>query len=147
MADTQVRSAERDIAAPSIAPISFIDVLEHADELLALMASAPLEVVTELASSLTKFATDAGAAEIAEAASSLRRIASEPGPVALTAAMRDLTFAIGRARHSVPSDCRCFGVLYRVLFCQRSLRWRCRSTNQAPLLAPIGMPCRRDSRA
>jgi len=98
MADTPVRSAERDIAAPSIAPINFIDVLKHADELLALMASAPLQVVTELAGSLTKFATDAGAAEIAEAASSVQRIASKPGPVALTAAMRDLTFAISRAR-------------------------------------------------
>jgi hypothetical protein len=87
------------VISPSLAPSNFVEILERADSLLALMGSETLDVVADLADSLTGSANDAGATEIAEAANVVRRIASGHKPVALAGAMRDLTAAIARARH------------------------------------------------
>ena len=99
MADPTVRSAGRHVVAPSLAPLDFAEILQDADALLKLMGSEPLDVVADLANSLTGYANEVGALEIAQAADSVRRIASGHKPVALAGAMRDLTDAITRARH------------------------------------------------
>jgi hypothetical protein len=99
MADAMIRSSDLHVEAPSLAPTGFNEMLRDADALLELMGSEPLDVVAQLANSLTRSANDAGAVEIAAAASAVRRIASAHKPVALAGPMRDLTAAITRARH------------------------------------------------
>ena len=98
MVHAAVRSSDVRVEAPSLAPTGFTEMLRDADALLALMGSEPLEVVAQLANSLTDSANDAGAVEIAVAADAVRHIASAHKPVALAGPMRDLTAAITRAR-------------------------------------------------
>jgi hypothetical protein len=82
--------------APPLAPTGLNDILRNADALVELMAKEPLDVVAELAHSLTVSAHEAGARDIEEAASNVRRLASGRGPVTLTGAMRALSDAIAR---------------------------------------------------
>ncbi len=98
MVNAAVRSSDVHVEAPSLAPTGFTEMLRDADALLALMGSEPLDVVAQLANSLTDSAHDAGAVEIAVAADAVRHIASAHKPVALAGPMRDLTAAITRAR-------------------------------------------------
>lgn len=93
-------SAARPIAPP-LAPIAVHDILRHADALLALMGKESLDVVAELANTLTVSAHDAGAREIEEAAINVRHLASCRGPVALAGAMRALTDAIARTERAL----------------------------------------------
>jgi hypothetical protein len=94
------------VVAPPLAPSGFLEILQDADALLALMGSEPLGVVADLADALTVSANGAGAQEIAQAASAVSRIASGPQPVALAGAMRDLTAAIIRAQHAYHIECQ-----------------------------------------
>ena len=98
MGDSLLRSVDCAAGAPAIGRIDFAEMMQASDVLLALMGSEPLDVVADLATSLTGSANDAGALEIAEAANTVRRIASAHKPVALAGAMHDLTAAIARAR-------------------------------------------------
>ena len=68
--------------APPLAPIGITDILRDADVLLQLMGKEPLDVVAELADTLTVSAHEVGARDIEEAASNVRRLASGRGPVA-----------------------------------------------------------------
>jgi hypothetical protein len=87
--------------APPLAPIGIADILRDADSLLDLMGKEPLDVVAELANTLTVSAHEAGARDIEEAASNVRRLASGRGPVALTGAMRALTDAVARTERTL----------------------------------------------
>jgi hypothetical protein len=87
--------------APPLAPTGINDILREADALVELMAKEPLDVVAELAHTLTVSAHEAGAREIEDAASNVRLLASGRGPVALAAAMRVLTDAIARTGRAV----------------------------------------------
>jgi hypothetical protein len=87
--------------APPLAPTGLNEILRDADALLELMAKEPLDVVAELAHTLTISAHEAGAREIEDAASDVRRLASGRGPVALTGAMRALTDAIARTERTL----------------------------------------------
>jgi hypothetical protein len=99
MGNLTVRSVNCDVAAPALAPLDFGEMLRDSDTLLALMGSEALDVVANLASSLTGSASNAGAVEIADAANTVRCNAAGRKPVALARAMRDLSAAIARARH------------------------------------------------
>ena len=93
-------TADRHIAPP-LAPTGINDILRDADALLELMAKEPLNVVAELAHTLTVSAHEAGAREIEDAASDVQRLASGHGPVTLTGAMRALTDAIARTERTL----------------------------------------------
>jgi hypothetical protein len=99
MANSATKSTNREILAPSLAPHDFVAILQEADALLALMSSEPLEVVADLANTLSVSANGAEAWEIAEAANAVRRMASGHQAAMLTGAMRNLTEAIARAQH------------------------------------------------
>jgi hypothetical protein len=99
MSDTGSNSSVEHVAPP-LAPIGITDILRDADALLELMGKEPLDVVAELANTLTVSAHEAGAWDIEEAASNVRRLASGRGPVALTGAMRALTDAIARTERA-----------------------------------------------
>jgi hypothetical protein len=86
------------VEAPSLAPKDLAEILQDADEFLALIGNRPLPTVAEVAQSLTASAREAGANEIAEAASAVGRIASGHEAAVLAAAIRDLSAAIARAR-------------------------------------------------
>jgi len=87
--------------APPLAPVSINDILRDADALVALMGKESLDVVAELANTLTISAHAAGARDIEEAARDVQRAASADGPVVLAAAMRALTEAIARTERAV----------------------------------------------
>lgn len=87
--------------APPLAPIGINDILQDADALLALLGKESLDVVADIASTLTVSAHDAGAWEIEEAANNVRRLASGCGPVVLAGAMRALTDAIARTERAL----------------------------------------------
>jgi hypothetical protein len=97
MSDSIVKLAN----TPPLVPIGIHDILRDADALLELMGKETLDVVADLANTLTISAHDAGACEIEEAASNVRRLASSHGPVALTGAMRALTDAIARTESTL----------------------------------------------
>jgi hypothetical protein len=99
MSDTGSNTSVEHVAPP-LAPIGVTDILRDADALLELMGKEPLDVVAELANTLTVSAHEAGARDIEEAASNVRRLASGRGPVALTGAMRALTDAIARTERA-----------------------------------------------
>jgi len=99
MANSAAEETDREVVAPCLAPNDFAEILQDADELLALMGSTPLEVVADLANTLSVSANGAEAWEIAEAANAVRRIASGHQAATLTVAMRNLTEAIARAQH------------------------------------------------
>jgi hypothetical protein len=90
--------------SPSLAPGGFVEMLQEADTLLALMGSEPLCVVADLANELTARANDAGAPEIANAASKVSRLASGHREVVLAGAIRDLTSAITQAQRDYHLD-------------------------------------------
>jgi hypothetical protein len=94
MSDLESTAVEH--IAPPLAPTGINDILRDADALVELMAKEPLNVVAELARTLTVSAHEAGARDIEDAASNVRRLASGQGPVALASAMRALTDAIAR---------------------------------------------------
>lgn len=101
MSDSESKSAGVEHVAPPLAPIGIADILRDADVLLELMGKEPLNVVAELANTLTVSAHQVGARDIEEAASNVRRLALSHGPVALTGAMRALTDAIVRTERSL----------------------------------------------
>ena len=84
-----------------LAPVGINDILQDADALLELMGKESLDVVADLANTLTVSAHDAGASDIEEAARNVGRLASGRGPVVLTAAMRALTEAITRTERAL----------------------------------------------
>ena len=86
--------------APPLVPIGINDILRDADALLALMGKESLDVVADLANTLTASAHAAGAIDIEEAARNVRRVASGHGPVMLAGAMRALTDAIARTERA-----------------------------------------------
>jgi hypothetical protein len=96
MSDSESKFTAIGHVAPPLAPTGINDILRDADALLELMAKEPLDVVAELAHTLTVSAHEAGARDIEDAASNVRRLASGRGPVTLTGAMRVLTDAIAR---------------------------------------------------
>jgi hypothetical protein len=96
MSDSESKFTAIGHVAPPLAPTGINDILRDADALLELMAKEPLDVVAELAHTLTVSAHEAGARDIEDAASNVRRLASGRGPVTLTGAMRALTDAIAR---------------------------------------------------
>ena len=100
MGKSELPSPVCQIEPRPVARIDFSTMLRDADALLGMMGREPLDVVANLASSVSNSATDAGDLEIAEAASAIQRIASSHRPAALTGSMRDLTAAIARARHA-----------------------------------------------
>jgi hypothetical protein len=81
-----------------LAPFDLAAVLRDADVLLDLMGRESLDVVAELANSLTDSARYAGAVEVAQAANAVLRVVSAK-PVTLVSAMHNLTAAIERAQH------------------------------------------------
>jgi hypothetical protein len=83
---------------PPLVPSNFVEMLQEADDVIALMAREPLDVVAELANALSVSAQGTGAWEIAETAGAVQRIASEHRSATLTGPMRDLTAAVARAR-------------------------------------------------
>jgi len=87
--------------APPLVPAGINDILRDADALLALMGKESLDVVAELAATLTASAHAAGAWDIEEAARNVQRVASGHGPVMLAAAMRALTDAIARTERTL----------------------------------------------
>lgn len=87
--------------APPLAPIGINDILQDADALLELMGKESLDVVADLANSLSVSAHDAGAAEIEEAARNVGRLASGRGAVVLAGAIRELTDAISRTERAL----------------------------------------------
>jgi hypothetical protein len=87
--------------APPLAPIGINDILQGADALLELMGKESLDVVADIANSLSVSAHDAGASEIEEAARNIGRLASGRGPVVLAGAMRALTDAIARTERAL----------------------------------------------
>ena len=89
------------VTAPPLVPDQLAEILEEADTYLTLLGSEPLDVVADLATSLTETANEAGACEIAAAADAVRRIAAGPRPATLTGAMRDLSDALTRAQHQL----------------------------------------------
>src|SRR5881396_1288822 len=84
--------------APPTVPNNFAEMLREADEVLALLESESLDIVAELANSLSVSARGTGAGQIAEAADVVHRIASGHHMVTLTGAIRDLSTAIARTR-------------------------------------------------
>jgi hypothetical protein len=100
MSDSGSKFGGGEHVAPPLVPIGITDILRDADTLLELMGKEPLDVVAELANTLTVSAHEAGARDIEEAASNVRRLASGRGPVALTGAMRALTDAIARTERA-----------------------------------------------
>ncbi len=82
-----------------LAPLDLAEVLRDADALLDLMGRESLDVVADLAHSLTDTATYAGAVEVARAANAVLCVVSGPKPVTLVSAMHNLTAAIERAQH------------------------------------------------
>lgn len=88
------------VVAPPLAPQNFAEMLQDADELLALIANQPLPTVAEVAQSLTHCANEAGAREIAEAANAVSRIASGHQAAVLAGAIRDLSAAITQAQRT-----------------------------------------------
>src|SRR5947207_5632293 len=75
------------------------ELLDRADELLAIIASEPLSSVTEYAKALGQLAKAFGALEIASRAYALGRVSSgREQPVSLTAAIHDLSESILKAR-------------------------------------------------
>jgi hypothetical protein len=84
--------------APPLVPSHFVEMLQDADELLALMARESLDVVAELANALSVSAQGTGAWEIAETARAVQRVASGHRPASLAGPMRALTAAVERAR-------------------------------------------------
>lgn len=91
-------SAIAHIVAPSLAPKTFMEILQDADALLALIGNRPLPTVAEVALTLSHSANEAGSRELAEAAIAVSRIASGHQAVALAGAIRDLAAAIARAQ-------------------------------------------------
>lgn len=87
--------------APPLAPIAVNDILQDADALLELMGKESLDVVADLANSLSVSAHQAGASEIEEAARNIGRLASGRGPVVLAGAMRALADAISRTERAL----------------------------------------------
>jgi hypothetical protein len=87
--------------APPLAPVGLNDILQDADALLELMGKESLDVVADLANTLSVSAHDAGASDIEEAARNLGRVAAGRGPVVLAAAMRALTDAITRTERAL----------------------------------------------
>ena len=79
---------------------NFVEILQDADDVVALMAREPLEVVAELANALWVSAQRSGAYEVAETADVVQRIAAGHRSTALTGPMRDLTAALARARRN-----------------------------------------------
>ena len=76
------------------------ELLEEADDLLAIMLSESLPLVEEHARALCHSAMNVRAFEIASAARELEHVsAGRNGPVSLTPAMRRLTEAITKMRH------------------------------------------------
>jgi len=101
MSDSGSKSAGAEHVAPPLVPTGITDMLHDAAALLELMGKEPLNVVAELANTLTVSAREAGVGDIEEAASNVRRLASGHGPVALAGAMRALTDAIARTERSL----------------------------------------------
>jgi hypothetical protein len=83
---------------PPLVPSHLVEMLQDADELLALMARESLDVVAELANALSVSAQGTGAWEIAETAGAVQRVASGHRPASLAGPMRALTTAVERAR-------------------------------------------------
>jgi hypothetical protein len=94
-------SPTKTVAAPPLSPVGIHDILRDADALLTLMGRESLDVVAELANTLTVSAHDAGALEIEEAASNLRRLASCHGTIALAGAIRALSDSIAKTERSL----------------------------------------------
>jgi hypothetical protein len=101
MADIPAASPIKHVTAPSLVPSELAEILHDADAYLTLLGCEPLDVVADLATSLTATANDAGAREIAEAAEAVRRIAAGRRPATLTGAMRNLSDALTRAQHEL----------------------------------------------
>ncbi len=94
-------SPARTVAAPPLSPVDIHDILRDTDALLTLMGRESLDVVAELANTLTVSAHDAGAREIEEAASNLQRLASCHGAIALASAIRALSDTIAKTKRSL----------------------------------------------
>jgi hypothetical protein len=94
-------SVKRLAITPPLVPVGIHDIVRDADALLELMGREPLNVVAELADTLTASAHQAGAWDIEEAASQVRRMASRHGPVMLAGAMRALSDAIARTENAL----------------------------------------------
>jgi hypothetical protein len=101
MSDPVSKIADGRPLAPPLVPDGVNDILRDADVLLALMGKESLDVVADLANTLTVSAHDAGAADIEEAARNLGRLAAGRGPVVLAGAMRALTDAIARTERAL----------------------------------------------
>jgi hypothetical protein len=101
MSDSVKTSTGSRPLAPPLAPVGINDILQDADALLALMGKESLDVVADLANTLTVSAHDAGALDIEEAAGNVRRVASGHGAVVLAGAIRELTDAIARTERAL----------------------------------------------
>jgi hypothetical protein len=101
MSDSVSKLAGTRPLAPPLAPVGINEILQDADALIALMGKESLDVVAELANTLTVSAHDAGAWDIEEAARNVGRLAASRGPVVLAGAMRALTDAIARTERSL----------------------------------------------
>jgi hypothetical protein len=101
MSDSASKSTGIRPLAPPLAPIGINEILQDADALIALMGKESLDVVAELAHTLTVSAHDAGAWDIEEAARNVGRLAASRGPVVLAGAMRALTDAIASTERSL----------------------------------------------
>jgi len=101
MSDSVSKVAGTAPIAPPLVPLGISDILRDADALLALMGKESLDVVADLAHTLTASAHAAGAWDIEEAARNVQRVASGRGPVMLAGAMRALTDAITRTERAL----------------------------------------------
>ena len=101
MSESISKIAATGVIAPPLVPLSINDILRDADTLLALMGKESLDVVADLAATLTASAHAAGAWDIEEAAHNVQRVASGRGPVMLASAMRALTDAIARSHRAL----------------------------------------------
>jgi len=101
MSESGSRVSTKPPIAPPLVPVGINDILRDADALLALMGKESLDVVADLANTLTVSAHAAGALDIEAAAHNIQRVASGRGPVILAGAMRALTDAIARTERAL----------------------------------------------